>query len=136
MGPKGGAIDEIYNGIIIFRFFFLTYGIFSRQRKNISILQISKDSFPMSMCMKKDIVYVGDSAAKLHVLDPKQDFEPVKSYKTAHEKSITGVYIDSGCLITSSLDRTVQISSPTDPPQPLTSLHYSNGEIASVSILN
>ena len=87
----------------------------------------------MSMCMQKELVYVGDSSAKLHVLDPKQDFEPVKSYRTEHEKGITGVYVDSGCLITSSLDRTVQISSPTDPPQSLARLEYSNGEIASVS---
>ncbi|OXU19368.1 hypothetical protein TSAR_015342 [Trichomalopsis sarcophagae] len=107
-----------------------------RAGRSMKSITISKESFPMSMCMQKDIVYVGDSAAKLHVLDPKQSFEPVKSYKTAHEKSITGVYIDSGCLITSSLDRTVQISSPTDPPQPLTSLHYSNGEIASIDYQN
>ena len=80
-------------------------------------------------------MYVGDSTANLHILDPKKDFEPVKSYSTNHEKSITGVYADSGCLITSSLDRTVQISSPTDPPLPLAALEFKNGEIASVCII-
>lgn len=90
----------------------------------------------MSMCLKNNILYVGDSTANLHVLDPKQDFKLMKKYKTEHEKGITGVYADSGCLITSSLDRTVQISSPTDPPKILTCLQYSNGEIASVSYNN
>jgi F-box/WD-40 domain protein 9 len=103
-------------------------------KNRMFIAQISKESFPRSIYMQEEIVYVGDANAKLHILDPKQDFEPVKSYKTNHLKSITGIYVDSGCLITSSLDRTVQISSPTDPPQTLTSIQYSNGEIARVSV--
>ncbi|XP_011498763.1 PREDICTED: F-box/WD repeat-containing protein 9-like [Ceratosolen solmsi marchali] len=107
-----------------------------RAGRTMKSITISKESFPRSMYMQEEIVYVGDANAKLHILDPKQDFEPVKSYKTNHLKSITGIYVDSGCLITSSLDRTVQISSPTDPPQTLTSLQYSNGEIASIDYLN
>lgn len=96
-------------------------------------VQISKDSFPMSICFKKNIVYVGDSNANVHVLDPLKEFAPAKKYSTEHEKGITGVYVDPGCLITSSLDRTVQILSPTDPPKPIASLQYGNGEVAGVS---
>ena len=89
----------------------------------------------MSMCMQQDIVYVGDGNAKLHVLDPKKDFKPVKCYTTEHKKGINGVHVAPGCLITSSMDQTVRISSPTDPPQHVTTLKSSYGEIASVSNL-
>lgn len=84
--------------------------------------------------MRKDIVYVGDKAAKLHILDPKKNYEHVKTYDTAHNKGITGVHCTNGCLITGSLDKTVRVSSPTDPPQNLTTLNCGYGEIAGVSI--
>lgn len=86
--------------------------------------------------MHKDVVYVGDSRAKLHVLDPHKDFEPVKCYETDHKKGITGIRLAPGCLITSSTDKTLRISSPTDPPHHLTTMSCGYGEIASVSILH
>lgn len=107
-----------------------------RAGRIMKTIMISKGSFPMSMSMQKDIVYIGDSSAKLHVLDPKKDFELVRFYETEHEKGITGVHLAPGCLITSSLDKTVRISSPTDPPQHLTALSSSHGEIASIDYLN
>ncbi|XP_058802168.1 F-box/WD repeat-containing protein 9-like [Phymastichus coffea] len=107
-----------------------------RAGRTMKSVTISKESFPMSMYMQKDVVYVGDSGANLHILDIKQDFDPVKSYKTGHEKKITGVYAGTGCLITSSLDRTVKITSPTDPPHMLATLQYRNGEIAGIDYLN
>lgn len=84
--------------------------------------------------MQRDMVYVGDSNAKLHVLDPKKHFEPVKCYSTEHKKGIYGVHVAPGCLITSSTDETVRISSPTDPPQHIVTLKSSYGQIASVGI--
>ncbi|KAK1118446.1 hypothetical protein K0M31_015144 [Melipona bicolor] len=105
----------------------------SRTMKNVTI---SQESFPMSMCMQQDIVYVGDGNAKLHILDPKKDFKPVKCYTTEHKKGINGVHVAPGCLITSSMDQTVRISSPTDPPQHVTTLKSSYGEIASTDYLN
>lgn len=107
-----------------------------RAGRILNKITISKDAFPMSMCMRKDVVYVGDTCAKLHILDPKQDFEQVKCYDTAHEKGITGVHCAPGCLITSSLDKTVRISSPTDPPQLLTTLNCGYGEIAGIDYSN
>lgn len=88
----------------------------------------------MSMVMQKDIVHVGDSGGNLHVLDPKRDYEPVKCYPTGHKRGITGLYCASGCLITGSLDKTVRIMSPTDPPQLIACLSSPQGEVASVSI--
>lgn len=88
----------------------------------------------MCMSMQRDMVYVGDSAAKLHVLNPKHEFEVVKSYTTEHTKRITGVHFTHGCLITSSIDKTVRISSPTDPPRTIATLTSEFGEIASVNI--
>ncbi|KAK2575614.1 hypothetical protein KPH14_011318 [Odynerus spinipes] len=107
-----------------------------RAEKTMKTITISKESFPMSMSMHKDLIYVGDSSAKLHVLDPKKDFEPVKCYETEHKKGITGVHFTPGCVITSSMDKTVRISSPTDPPQHLTTLTCGYGEIASIDYLN
>lgn len=107
-----------------------------RAGKVLKNVTISKESFPLSMCMQRDAVFVGDSIGKLHVLDPRRDFEPVKSYTTEHKNGINGVHITPGCLITSSRDQTVRISSPTDPLQNLTTLSSSYGEIASLDYLN
>ncbi|XP_024883726.1 F-box/WD repeat-containing protein 9-like, partial [Temnothorax curvispinosus] len=80
-------------------------------------------AYPMCVSMRGDNwVCVGDSKAKLHMLDPKNDFELVKSYSTEHTNGITGVCLMHGCLITSSLDGTVRISSLTDPPRPIATL--------------
>ncbi|KAL7294687.1 hypothetical protein TKK_0011989 [Trichogramma kaykai] len=107
-----------------------------RAGKTLQNNEVSKDSFIMSMCMQNNVVYVGDNLANIHVLDEKKMFEPVKTYKTEHKKSITGIHVDAGCLITSSLDRTVKISSPTDPPTLLSEFEFKNGEIASIGFLN
>ncbi|OAD56971.1 F-box/WD repeat-containing protein 9, partial [Eufriesea mexicana] len=107
-----------------------------RARKIMKSVTISQESFPMSMCIQRDMVYVGDGNAKLHVLDPNKGFEPVKYYTTEHKKGINGVHLAPGCLITCSMDETVRISSPTDPPQPLTTLKSNYGEIASTDYLN
>lgn len=98
------------------------------------IFQISGEAFPMCMNMQPDWICVGDSIAKLHILNPKDDFKLVKSYATEHTKGITGVHLTHGCLITSSTDGTVRISSPTDPPKPIATLLSGFGEIASVSV--
>lgn len=105
-----------------------------RARQMLRCVNISKNAFPMCMNMHRDWVYVGDSAAELHVLNPKNDFAIVKSYVTGHKKGITGVHQTRGCLITSSTDGTVRISSPTDPPKCLTTLTFRFGEVASVRI--
>ncbi|XP_043254943.1 F-box/WD repeat-containing protein 9-like isoform X1 [Colletes gigas] len=104
-----------------------------RLMKNVTI---SQESFPMSMCMRRDMVYVGDCSAKLHVLDPKKGFELVKCYSTGHKKGISGVHVGPGYLITSSTDETVRISSPTDPPQHIVTLQTRFGEVASIDYSN
>ncbi|XP_076164962.1 F-box/WD repeat-containing protein 9 isoform X2 [Ptiloglossa arizonensis] len=104
--------------------------------KKIKNVTISQESFPMSMCMQRDMVYVGDGRAKLHVLDPNEDFEPVKCYTTEHKRGISGVHVGPGCLITSSTDETVRICSPTDPPQHLVTLESNYGEVAGTDYLN
>lgn len=84
--------------------------------------------------MQKGIVYVGDNGGRVHVLDPNKDFELVQTYVTGHKKAITGVRRVPGCLITSSLDKTVRISSPTHPPRLIRTLQSTYGEVASVRI--
>lgn len=107
-----------------------------RAQRFLNKFTISDESFPMSLCMRDDVVYVGDKGGKLHILDPKKNYECVKTYDTAHDKGITGVYCADGCLITSSMDKTVRILSPTDPPQIITTLNCGYGEIAGIDYLN
>ncbi|XP_071565457.1 F-box/WD repeat-containing protein 9-like isoform X2 [Temnothorax nylanderi] len=92
------------------------------------------EGVPMSVSMRRDWVFIGDSRGKLHLVNP-NDFEVVKSYSTEHTNSITGVRLTHGCLITSSMDRTVRIWSPTDPPKPIATLRTEFG-IFSMDYLN
>ncbi|XP_024885573.1 F-box/WD repeat-containing protein 9-like [Temnothorax curvispinosus] len=80
---------------------------------------------PTCINMRRDLVFVGtcrDFFSKLHVLNAKDDFKLVKSYSTEHTASITRVHLTHECLITSSKDGTVKISSLTDPPKPIATL--------------
>ncbi|XP_078035302.1 F-box/WD repeat-containing protein 9 [Augochlora pura] len=106
-----------------------------RTRKFINNFTIAK-SLPMCMCMHKDIIYVGDSTAKIHVLDPKENFKAVKTYPTEHKQALTGIHVAPGCLITCSTDKNVIINTPTDPPQHLATLKSNCGGIASSDYLN
>ncbi|XP_076283055.1 F-box/WD repeat-containing protein 9 isoform X2 [Lasioglossum baleicum] len=106
-----------------------------RTRKVINHFTITQ-SFPMCICMQKDVIYVGDNTAKLYVLDPKKNFKVVKSYPTEHTKALTGVHVSPGCLITSSTDKTVRISTPTNPPRHLATLESNYGGITRSDYLN
>ncbi|XP_012272271.1 F-box/WD repeat-containing protein 9 isoform X2 [Orussus abietinus] len=107
-----------------------------RARRTLTSITMSNRSFPMSISMHREIVHVGDSSGNLHILDPKNDFTNVKCYMGEHLKGINGVHYTPGCLITVSLDRTVKISSPTDPPLNLNTLNCHYGEIASSAYMN
>lgn len=104
--------------------------------KIMKYITIPGEAFPMCMNMQRDCVCIGDSVAKLHVLNPKKNFELVNSYSTGHTKGITGVHLTRGNLITSSTDGTVKIWSPTDPPKLMASLCSSFGEIARMDYQN
>jgi len=68
------------------------------------------------MNIQRDWVSVGDSNAKLHLLDLKNDFELVKSYSTEYTR-ITGVHMTEGFLITVGYMDCIKFLSLTDPPQ-------------------
>lgn len=84
--------------------------------------------------MQQNCVCVGDNVGNVHILNPRKNFELVKSYPTGHTNTITGIHMTRGCLITSSTDGTVRISSATDPPKIITTLISGFGEIAGVCI--
>ncbi|XP_071565475.1 F-box/WD repeat-containing protein 9-like [Temnothorax nylanderi] len=86
--------------------------------------------------MRRDWIFVGDRDAKLHILNLNNDFELVKSYSTEHTNSITRVHLTHECLITSSMDGTVRISSLTDPPQPIATLRSEMRCIYDMDYLN
>ncbi|CAD6209033.1 GSCOCG00003681001-RA-CDS [Cotesia congregata] len=107
-----------------------------RAQKILKKIMISKESFPMSMFMYKDTVYIGDSAANIHILDIYKEFDIIRTYETEHTKGITGIHVTPGSILTSSLDSTVRISSPTDPPRQFTILQSRHGDIAGMEYQN
>ncbi|XP_066589049.1 F-box/WD repeat-containing protein 9-like [Prorops nasuta] len=107
-----------------------------RAQKTMKKIQISEACFPMSLCMKDNIVLIGDSNANITILDPRKNFEKVKHCQSSHGRGITGIHLSRGCLVTSSTDRTAKILTPTDPPQYITTVKCSYGEIAGIDFLN
>ncbi|XP_024890795.1 F-box/WD repeat-containing protein 9-like isoform X4 [Temnothorax curvispinosus] len=105
-----------------------------RAGRTMKSITFPGEGVPMSVSMRRDWVFIGDSRAKLHLVNP-NNFEVVESYSTKHTEDITGVRLTHGCLITSSMDRTVRIWSPTDPPKPIATLHTKFG-IFSMDYLN
>ena len=88
------------------------------------------------MSIQRDYVCVGDSDAKLHVFNPKNNCEPVKSYSTGHTSWIMNVHLTQGSLITGSPDGIVKIWSSTDPPKLLNTLASNFEEIEGVNIIH
>ncbi|XP_008550281.1 F-box/WD repeat-containing protein 9 [Microplitis demolitor] len=107
-----------------------------RAGRILQTIRISKDSFPMSMDMLKGTVYIGDSAANIHILDINKEFNIIRTYKTEHTNKISGIRVTPGSIITSSADSTVRISSPTDPPRQFTILQCRHGDIAGMDYMN
>ncbi|XP_071579412.1 F-box/WD repeat-containing protein 9-like [Temnothorax nylanderi] len=105
-----------------------------RTMKSITIP--GENVYPTYFDMRRDLVCVGDNKGKLHMLEPKNDFELVKSYSSYHTREITGVRLTHGCLITSSWDGTIRISCPTDPPKPITTIRLEREYISSMDYLN
>ncbi|XP_024889918.1 uncharacterized protein LOC112466198 [Temnothorax curvispinosus] len=99
-----------------------------RTMKSITFPGVTYPTVPTCINMRRDLVFVGtkdtfcSKSLKLHVLNPKDDFKIVKSYSTKHTNNITRVHLTHGCLITSSMDGTVRISSLTDPSKPIATL--------------
>ncbi|KAK0164467.1 hypothetical protein PV328_003091 [Microctonus aethiopoides] len=107
-----------------------------RSQRTLKSLMLSKESYPRCVSMQTDAIYIGDSEGYIHILDVNNDFEPMKSYKTQHTDGITGIHMTGGSLITSSLDSTVIISTPTDPLHTISRLHCRYGKIVKMSYLN
>ncbi|XP_071582307.1 F-box/WD repeat-containing protein 9-like isoform X3 [Temnothorax nylanderi] len=107
-----------------------------RAGRTMKSITIPDQALPTCMSMRRDWVCVGDHKAKLHMLNLNNDFELVKSYSTEHTKGITEVHLTHGCLITSSIDGTVRISSLSDPPKPIATLRSKFKHIFSIDYLN
>ncbi|XP_029172741.1 F-box/WD repeat-containing protein 9-like [Nylanderia fulva] len=137
--PHGGAVIKLAmnSEYILSASEDKTVSVYDQRAGQImKFITIPGEAFPMCMNMQRDCVCIGDSIAKLHVLNPKKDFELVNSYSTGHTKGITGVHLTRGNLITSSTDGSVKIWSPTDPPKLMTTLRSSFGEIARMDYQN
>ncbi|XP_071569153.1 F-box/WD repeat-containing protein 9-like [Temnothorax nylanderi] len=116
-----------------------------RAGRIIKSITFPGEAHPTCINMRRDLVFVGTrtwdtfrswNSSKLHVLNPKDDFKLVKSYSTWHTGSITRVHLTHECLITSSKDGTVRISSFTDPPKPIAAYFSEIGGIYDMDYLN
>ncbi|XP_071565471.1 F-box/WD repeat-containing protein 9-like isoform X2 [Temnothorax nylanderi] len=107
-----------------------------RAGRTMKSITIPGEAFCSCINMRRDWVFVGTRDAKLHTLNLNNDFELVKSYSTEHTESITRVHLTHECLITSSMDGTVRISSLTDPPQPIATLRSEMRCISDSDYLN
>ncbi|XP_071565477.1 F-box/WD repeat-containing protein 9-like [Temnothorax nylanderi] len=112
-----------------------------RAGRTMKSITIPSYEYTFYISMRQDWVCVADAAAKLHMLNPKNDFELVKSYSTEHSRTrgpfenISGLHLSHGSLITSFKD-TVEISCPTDPPKLITTLRPKFHRINSMDYLN
>ncbi|TGZ46152.1 F-box/WD repeat-containing protein 9 [Temnothorax longispinosus] len=138
-GPHSYVLKLTMNTKYISSASYRTVSVWDQRADRIvkSITIPGKEACNTCMSMRRDWVCVGDNEQKLHMLDLTNDFELVKSYSTEHTETLTGVRLTHGCLITSSYDGTVRISSPTDPPKHIATLCPSeNGAIDSMDYLN
>lgn len=95
-------------------------------------------AFPMSMSLNSDMLYVGDSKNRLHLIDPRRSsptsFDVIASYDAGHRDQckITAVRHGLGCIITGSSDGTVRVSTPTHHPEFITSFTTIGTEVAAL----
>ncbi|KAE8750416.1 hypothetical protein FOCC_FOCC002710 [Frankliniella occidentalis] len=109
-------------------------------KENVKIGPSDPEStaFPMCMSLNSDMLYIGDSKNRLHLVDPRRDsptrFEIIASYDAGHKDQckITAVRHGLGCVITGSSDGTVRVSTPTHHPELITSFTTVGTEVAAI----
>lgn len=81
--------------------------------KKLKKVNITGDSFPMSMALLDNILYVGDRSGNLHLIDTTADaFNIVQSYTTGSSGRVTSIHSGYGSLMTGSSDGTIAIFHP------------------------
>jgi len=81
--------------------------------KRFKRLSIPGGSFPLSLSLSWNSLYVGDKSGAVHLIDTSQDrFEIVQSYSTGHRSKLTSVAAGLGSVITASSEGDIRIHHP------------------------
>lgn len=82
---------------------------------------------PLCISYNDDILYIGDSGGKLHLINPKNSvYDHIGMYDIGHTDKLTSIHHSRGRLITCSADRSVKVHAPTNMPTPLLTLNSCN----------
>ncbi|XP_069700285.1 F-box/WD repeat-containing protein 9-like isoform X4 [Periplaneta americana] len=96
-----------------------------------------ENAFPMCVSFNNDLLYVGDTKGRLHLLNPVHGhFNIVESYEVGHTAKLTCVQHGMGSILTSSTDGTVRISTPTQRPENIAVVSSQGGEVTGFDYKN
>jgi len=107
-----------------------------RAARRLKSVDIPGESFPMSMALRDNVLYVGDKTGGLHLIDTTEEaFEVVQSYKTGHTGRLTSVHNGLGCVMTGSSDGSIKVFHPGRNLKAYSTLKSADsaGEVAQIS---
>ncbi|CAG2059790.1 unnamed protein product [Timema podura] len=87
-------------------------------------------SFPLALSLSSNCLYVGDNKGYLHLLDASHGrFANVEVYDIGHTNKVTSIQQNAGSIMTSSVDGTLRILTPTHKPRQINAIQCQSGEI-------
>lgn len=107
-----------------------------RSRSVVQKMTLGKLCYPNCSHMDSGLLYVGDNRGSIHVISTNDGrAQKITTFETGHQKAISYVKHGRGYLLTSSLDGSIRISIPTNPPHAIATVLSSGGEVGGVSVL-
>lgn len=110
--------------------------VFDRKaaRKYKSV-DIPGDSYPLSMSLHDNVLYVGDKTGGLHLIDTTHDsFDLLQSYNTGHTGRLTSIHNGLGCVMTGSSDGSIKVFHPGKNLNQFSTIKNADaGEVAQIS---
>jgi len=81
--------------------------------KKFKRINIPGQSFPLSLSLQDNSLYVGDKGGGLHLIDASQDrYSLVTSYNTGHEGKLSSISASLGSVVTAASDGTIRVFHP------------------------
>lgn len=81
--------------------------------KKFKRINIPGQSFPLSLSLQDNSLYVGDKGGGLHLIDASQDrYSLVSSYNTGHQGKLSSISASLGSVVTAASDGTIRVFHP------------------------